>query len=320
MKKYLLSILGLALLFSGCGTVDKELKAKKNVAFVSLSEVDDNTFGGFKQKMEELGWKENENINYIVTGAAKSVANLPQKVKSAMEKKPDIILVSSTPATQEVKRQNKDIPVIFCPVNDPIGAGIVQNSNKPEGNITGVRLPSGEEKRTEWLYMLKPDIKNVLIPFTPTDSSSKKSRDDIATVAKELSFNLVQIPLKDPKMIDQYMKSLPENIDAVILPRDSIIESHIEKFVNYSIQKKIPLSVPSYQQVQKGALYTFGFIHKELGKDAAYMADKILKGVNVSDLPVKFGSLFLVVNETTAKKIGMKLGKDILSSAKLLVK
>lgn len=321
MKKYFLTLFIAVILFTGCSDTIKNDNDKKIVAFISLSSVDDNTFSGFKERMNDLGWKENGNISYIIAGAAKNVKFLPDKVKSAIDKKPDLILVSSTPATQEVKKQNtKGIPVVFCPVNDPSGTGIVENTNKPEGFITGVRLPSGDEKRTEWLYRLKPDIKNILVPYTPNDNSSRKSRTDIKKIAKELNLNIIEIPLKNADNIDQYLKNIPKNIDAVILPRDSLVESMIEKFVNYSFQKKLPLSVPSYQQVQKGGLYTFGFIHKELGKDAANIADKILKGVKVTDLPVKFGSAFLVLNETTADKIGIKFDKDTISSAKLVIK
>lgn len=308
--------LGLVL-FSGCNNKDDGIKS---VAFISLSDVDDKTFEGFKEKMKEFGWEENKNINYIVSGAAKNVKNLPDKVKSIIDKKPDMIFVSSTPATQEVKKQNKDIPVVFCPVNDPVGAGILKDTNAPEGLITGVRLPVGDFKRTEWLYQISPNIKNVFVPFTKDYQSSLKSLEDMKQIAKELNFNIVEKALLNEERIDSFISEIPSNIDAVLLPRDSIIESAIEKFVKYSLEKKIPLSAPSYQQVQKGALFTYGFIHYELGKDAALMADKILRGVKVKDLPVKFGSAYLVLNQATADKIGLTFNEDTLTGAKIIIK
>lgn len=318
MKKKTLNYLFIivTILFTGCDE-DKNIKT---IAFVSLSDVDDNTFAGFKIKMEELGWIENDNIKYTMAGAAKDVAYLPNKVKNIIAQNPDMILVSSTPATQEVKKQNKNIPVVFCPVNDPIGANIVQKTNKPEGLITGIRLPASDYKRTEWLYQIAPNIKNVFVPFTPDDQSSKLSIDSMKSVAKELGFSLIIKPFVEAKNIDQFIQSIPTNIDAIILPRDSIIESQVSKFVEYSLNKKIPLSVPSYQQVQKGALFTYGFIHKELGKDAALMANKILKGVKTMDIPIKFGNAYLVINESTAKKIGIPLSNELVNNAKLIVK
>jgi putative tryptophan/tyrosine transport system substrate-binding protein len=311
-----LVVFSMVLFFTGCGEDNNKIKT---VAFISLSNVDNNTFNGFKSKMKEMGWNENENIKYVVAGAALNVKNLPNKVSSIIKQKPDMILVSSTPATQEVKKQNIDIPVVFCPVNDPVGAKIVQNTNKPEGMITGVRLPVGDHKRTEWLYQIVPNIKNVLVPYTLKYQSSIKSLKDMEEIAKELGFSIISKPFDNVSGIDQFLKSLPKNIDAIMLPRDSIIESHIDKFVAYTLKRKIPLSAPSYQQVEKGALYTYGFIHTELGKDAAGIADKILKGVKVTDLPVKFGNAYLVLNKTTAKKIGIILNDDMLSKAKLVL-
>lgn len=297
-----------------------EIEIKK-VAFVSLSKVDDNTFNGFKNKMESYGWKENENIKYIVPGAAKVVKNLKPIVKSVIEKKPDLILVSSTPATQEVKRAVKglNIPVVFCPVNDPKSSNIVNNQNSPKGNITGIRLPTGDSKRFEWLYTISPNIKNVLIPYSINDGSSIASRYAIRDIAKSLNINLIEKPFLEDMTIEQFFEQCPECADAIFLPRDSRIEAKIKEFAKYSISKKLPLSVPSYQQVQKGALFTYGFIHDELGKQSARMVDRILRGVNTEDLPVKYGNVYLVINKKTAKLINITFPPSAIRNAKLII-
>jgi len=317
--KRLLLFFSVLLLFIGCTNTHKDIKT---IAFISLSQVDDNTFNGFKVQMQNLGWEENTNIQYITPGAAQSVTKIPNIVKTVIAKKPDLILVSSTPAAQEVKKQivHTNIPVVFCPVSDPVNSNIVTNTQKPEGNITGVRLPLGDIKRTEWLYKLVPTIKTIFVPYTPNDNASVLTIKDIKTVAKQLNIKVITKPLLNKSEIDTFINSIPSNIDAIILPRDSLVESQIEKFAQYAITHKLPLSVPSYQQVQKGALFTFGFIHKELGKDAAKMADKILKGVKVTDLPIKFGNVYLVINESTANKIGLKLTDDVKRNAKLIIK
>ena len=318
MTRFLL-LFSVLLVFLGCNNSHKDIKT---IAFVSLSQVDDRTFNGFKNQMQNLGWKENIDVKYIVPGAAQSVTNIPTIVKNVINQKPDLILVSSTPATQEVKKQtiHSNIPVVFCPVSDPVNSNIVTNTQKPEGNITGVRLPLGDIKRTEWLFKLVPTIKTIFIPYTPSDNASELTIKDIKTVAKQLNLKIITKPLVNKNTIDSFIDTIPSNIDAIILPRDSLIESQIEKFAHYAITHKLPLSAPSYQQVQKGALYTFGFIHKELGKDAAKMADKILKGVQVTDLPIKFGNVYLVINENTANKIGLKLTDDVRRNAKLIIK
>ncbi|MCK5110815.1 MAG: ABC transporter substrate-binding protein [Arcobacteraceae bacterium] len=293
------------------------------VAFVSLSKVDDNTFNGFKKQMQIYGWEENKNIKYIVPGAAKKVKNLKSIVKSVVEKKPDIILVSSTPATQEVKRatKNLNIPVVFCPVNDPINSNILVNQNAPEGHITGIRLPIGDAKRFEWLHTIAPDIKKVLVPYTPNDGGSIASRADIKEVAEFLNINIIEKPFPENITMKEFLKQCAKcQAEAIFLPRDSRIEVRIKDFSKYAIENKLPLSAPSYQQVQQGALFTYGFIHTELGKQAARMVDRILKGVKPTDLPVKFGNAYLVINKKTAKSIGIKFPKNAIRNAKLIIK
>lgn len=294
----------------------------KTVAFISISEVDDKTFEGFKNKMTTLGWIENKNIQYFIQHPAKNIQNLAPLIKNAINLNPDMILSASTPATQELKKQLKDktIPVVFCPVNDPVSANIVKNPNAPEGTITGVRLPFGDAKRFEWLYVIKPNIKNILVPFTKDDAGSIVSRADIYKVAKFLKANLIEIPIEENEPVFDFIKSIQQPFDAIFIPRDSRVEVKIDDFVNYAVKHKLPLSAPSYQQVEKGALFTYGFIHSKLGEDAAIMSDKILKGVKPTDIPVKFGEAYLVINEKTASKIGISFPDDVIINSHQILK
>ncbi|MEA3290229.1 MAG: ABC transporter substrate-binding protein [Campylobacterota bacterium] len=315
-------ILLIILFFQFSNSESKKSTKIYSVAFVALSEVDDNTFNGFKEKMNSFGWIEGKNINYIVPGPAQNIAKLPALVKSVVAKKPDLILVSSTPATKEVKKATKgtSIPVVFCPVNDPVASKIVQNPNAPSDNITGIRLPVGDAKRFEWLYTIVPNLKDVLVPYTKNDGSSQASRDNIKDIAKQLNINIVEKPMSGDDDPSYFFDSCTQSVDAVFLPRDSKVEARIDDFVSCTTKRKIPLCVPSYQQVQKGALFTYGFIHKELGAQAARMADRILRGVKPEDLPVKFGNSYLVINETTAKAIGIEIKNEVIRNAKMIIK
>lgn len=290
----------------------------KNVAFVSLSKVDSKTFSGFKDEMEKLGWEEGKNINYLVTKPAGKIENLEGIVSEVVSKKPDLIFVSSTPATQAVKKavEGKNIPVVFCPVNDPVSSKIITNPMKPEGMITGVRLAHNDDKRFEWLLKIVPEAKNILIPYTLNDDSSRISRESIKKVLSQFNVNVIEHPFSSEQSFEQ----LPKYIDAIFIPRDSKMEAMIKEFSQYSILNKIPLSVPSYQLVEQGALFAYGFIHYNLGKDAASYVNRILKGVSVHDLPVKVGESHLVLNTTVAHQIGIKFSSEVLRNAKIVLK
>ncbi len=314
-------IIVIGILFLNKSNIKDENDSIKTVAFVALSHVDDNTFDGFKKQMSQYGWEDGKNIQYIIPGAAHTKTKLPSIISSVIQKKPDVILVSSTPATQETKKQiaGTNMPIVFCPVNDPVGSNIVSNTNMPEGSITGVRLPIGDAKRFEWLHEIVPNAKNILIPYTPKDGAAIASRKYIKQISDTLNINIIEQPFLEDVTVEQFFKDTPKNYDAIFLPRDSRVEVRIEKISKYAIEHKLPLSAPSYQQVQKGALFTFGFIHKELGKQAAKMVDRLLKGVKPADLPVKFGNAYLVINKKTAKAIGIQFSQNAIKNAKLII-
>lgn len=292
------------------------------VAFLSLTDVDIQTFNGFKEEMKQYGWDENKNIKYIVSKPAQKVENLKPLVDSIIQQKPTLILVASTPATQEVKKATmiNHIPVVFCPVNDPIASDIVSNLKAPEKNITGVRLPSGDVKRFEWLHLIAPLAKNILMPFTYKDAGSMLARKEVVDFAQSVGVTIIEKEFDKESDINQYLEQLPKNIDAVFLPRDSGVETKIDAFALYATNHKLPLCVPSYQQVSKGGLFTYGFIHTELGKDAAKMVDRILKGVNPTDIPVKTGNSYLVINQKTANAIGLTLPSQAIENAFMIIK
>ncbi len=294
----------------------------KSVAFVSLSKVDNETFAGFKDEMANLGWTEGKNIRYLEMPPAGKIEKLEAIVSNVIEQKPDLIFVSSTPAAQEVKRaiRGKNIPAVFCPVNDPVSSNIVKNLLKPEGMFTGVRLSRNDDKRIEWLKKISPDIKKVLIPFTLKDDCSLASRNDAKNIQDILNVQIIEKPFDSEKSVEQFFLDIKEEYDAVYIPRDSKVESKIKEFSEYTVKNKIPLSVPSYQQVQQGALFAYGFVHYDIGKEAASYVNKILKGVAVSDLPVKVGEFHLVLNEAVAKKIGIEFSPEVLRSAKIILK
>lgn len=291
------------------------------VAFISLTDVDNQTFNEFKEKMKQYGWDETKNIKYIVSKPAQVPENLPSLVASIIKQNPTLILVSSTPATKEVKKATEinNIPVVFCPVNDPIASNIVANLKAPEKNITGVRLASGDVKRFEWLHLIAPTVKNIILPYTYKDKGSIAAREEIKVIASALGLTIIEKELLNSSDINQYMSQLPNKIDAIFLPRDSGIETKIDDFVAYANRHKLPLCVPSSQQVYKGGLFTYGFIHTELGKDGAKMVDRILQGVQPTDIPVKTADSYLVINKKTAQKIGLVFPSQAIQNAYLTI-
>ena len=299
---------------------DARQNAIRKVATVQLSDVDNDTVAGFKGRMEELGYKEGKNIIYLSSKITEGKTELVQAINSILAQKPDLILVSSTNATLEVKRliQNRPVAVIFAPVNNPLNSGVVSDLKHPGGHITGVRLPTGDDLRLQWLKKIIPTAKKVCFPYYADDKSGALTLKEILPVADHLGIKLLVRPIVDPKDLDAVLQS-NEDLDAIFLPRDSRIEARIDDFVTLAKKKKIAVCAPSLQQVKRGALMSYGFVHCEIGRQAALMADHIFRGAPPGNLPVEMAESSLAINLISAKEAGIVISPDVLQQAEYIL-
>jgi putative tryptophan/tyrosine transport system substrate-binding protein len=291
------------------------------VAVVQLTEVELPILHGMKSALSESGWRENENIIYLNQTPAGNVANVDSLLKQQLALAPDLIFSSSTAATLVAKRLAADsgIPLLFASVNDPVAAGVLHDLKKPEGNLTGIRLPTGDDLRLRWLTKIAPGVRQVLVPYSPADKSAQASLIIIRQAAQQLNLRLHELPINQVLRLEQLLHDVPANIDAVFLPRDSIVESHIDSFVRFSYQRGLPLAAPSFSQVKAGALFSYGFIHTEIGRQSARLAAQILSGTKPVDLPVEMAENYLTVNMQAARMIGIEIPDNILLQADFIV-
>ena len=154
----LLVIIGL--LLTGCGGAPKTKTYAIGVLNPSLNQED--TVKGFKEGMTELGYVEGQNVTYIYDGPV-SADKLDVAAQDLVKAKVDLILSITTSATKAAQKATAgtDIAVVFIPVTDPVGAGVVAGLTKPGGNTTGVATSTQEGKRLEWLLQVAPGKTNL---------------------------------------------------------------------------------------------------------------------------------------------------------------
>jgi len=292
------------------------------ISVIQLTAVDAQTLKGFKEGMAALGYREGKDVTYLYNGPAGTIDNLEPMIRQNLAKKPDLIFVSSTPATLAVKKAvaGTSIPVVFAPVNDPVAAGIVASLKAPGGQLTGIRLPLGDDLRLEWLTRIAPKAKHVYLPYNTADKSALTSLALVRQAAPALGITLLPQAIHAPDEVPAALAALPRETDAIFLPRDSTVESRIQDFVALSLQRRLPLCAPSLLQTEAGALFSYGFSHRQIGHQAARLAVQILHGTPTADLPVETADSQLAINLRTAGAIGLNVPSDILLQAEVVLR
>src|SRR5512145_2630713 len=95
------------------------------IGVINFARTLEGTVNAFKEGMTELGYVEGKNVTYIYEGPV-NADKLDAVAQGLVAAKVDLILALTTPATKAAQKAtvNTDIPVVFIPVTDPVGAGV----------------------------------------------------------------------------------------------------------------------------------------------------------------------------------------------------
>ena len=312
------SILSFTLLIQACIAINPSSPSPLTIGVVNLSPQLEPVLDGFKAGLKALGYEEGEQIIYLYDGPAPDLASLDTIAQKFVEAQVDLILAISTPAAQAAFRATKgtNIPVVFGPVTDPIAAGILTDLSHPGGNLTGVMLGSqSESQRLQWLTQLAPEVKRIYLPYNPEDASANASVKGATTAAQQLGVELITREARNPEEITEAIASIPEDVQAVFLPQDSLVAARIDDFVRVTLERQLPLCVPTNGQVERGALLSYSFRLTALGEQQARLADQIFRGTAPADLPIETAEFFLTLNLKTADQIGITIPDEVLRAA-----
>lgn len=322
IMKAALVLIVIAGLLSACGKSKEKKEKNVTVGIVNLTAALDSLVDGYKIGMGEQGYTEGKNITYIYHGAVNNPDGLDAEVQKLVDAKVDLILSLSSPATLAAKRvtAGTKIPVIFLPVTDPVGAGIVDSLSHPGGNLTGVMSGQHGSKELEWLKTIVPGIKRVYIPYNPNDPAPSSTVALINEDAQKLGVEAVTVKTPDPDAVSAALKNMPADIDAILIVPDSVVAVQMQAIVTFALERKLPLATSSKAYAQMGGLIGVGGDQIEMSRQAARLSKAILNGTAPGNLPVEAADTYLTLNLSTASAIGITVPDNVMQAAKDIIR
>ena len=277
---------------------------------------------GFKEGMEDHGYQEGINITYLYDGPLDGIESVDAEISEIMAKDPNLIYSLTTPASKKLNKAlaNTDIQGVFAPVFDPVSAGIVNSLAKPGGQMTGVKVRGSTAKALEWLLTIVPDVKRIFIPFHITDKAAYLTVEDLRETAGKFNITLVTADVTNTEELETALTRIPVDTDAIWLTCSHLLFSNVDKIVKAAEELKIPVASSTHSRQRSGILVAYGEEDVRLGKQAARLADKLLKGSSPETVPVETAEYILVVNLETAAKLGINVPDAVLKQADHIVR
>jgi putative tryptophan/tyrosine transport system substrate-binding protein len=231
----------------------------------------------------------------------------------------NVIVTVFGPATQTASAATTQIPIVFCPVADPVASKLVASYDTPGGNLTGVASTDaeGSRRRLAAFRQVLPRLKRLAVLF---DSGFPPDRVQIANfeqIAASSGVTIVSRSVDDESATIAALKALgPKDADAILILKESMLRHAGDELKQAAMAQKLPALVGDPDLVTfPGVVAAVGPSQSELGKSCGQMTAKILHGEKPAGMAIEHPVFELSINLKTAQRLGVVVPKRALDHA-----
>lgn len=279
----------------------------------------DNCREGFLEGLEEEGIKEGDNLKVEVKNAMADTATNAQIADSFVSDNMDLICAIATPSAQSAYNaaMDKDIPVVYTAVTDPVAAELADKDGNPVGNVTGTSDTLPVEEQLKMIREMMPDAKTIGILYTTSEANSVSAIATYESLVDKYGFTLETKGISQTSEIALATDDLLTKVDCITNLTDNTVVASLPTILEKANEKSIPVFGSEIEQVKIGCLAAEGIDYIQLGKQTGKIAAQILKGEKkASEIPYEIISEpGFYVNTKVAENLGIEVPSDLADSA-----
>lgn len=279
----------------------------------------DNCREGFLEGLAEEGLVEGENLTVEYKNAAADMGTAGQISDSFVSSDVDLLCGIATPSAQSCfnAAMDKEIPVIYTAVTDPLAAELADEEGNPVGEITGTSDKLPIQQQLEMIRTMLPEAETIGILYTTSEANSESAIKEYEALAEEYDFTIETAGITATADIPLAAQGLLEKVDCITNLTDNTVVSSLPVILEMANEAKIPVFGSEIEQVKIGCLAAQGLDYVELGRQTGKMAAQVLKGEKkASELPYEtIEEASLYINEKTAENLGIEIPSELKDSA-----
>ncbi|MCH5196884.1 MAG: ABC transporter substrate-binding protein [Oscillospiraceae bacterium] len=246
----------------------------------------DNCYEGIKQGLEESSYSGKYTIDF--QNGQNSSENCDQYAKNMVAQNYDIIFAIATPAAISAysAAKDRDIPVIFCAVSDPVEAGLAKSLDAGLDTCNGTADILNLAEQLNMIMAFQPDVKKIGVLYTTTEPNSLSHLKLFKELCSAKSVEVVEQGVSGSADIPQAAADLASKVDCI----NNFTDNNVVNSLSIVLEKANAAGIPVYgsevEQVKNGCLASMSIDYVSLGKKTAEMGVKVLDGTKCSELAV----------------------------------
>ena len=274
----------------------------------------DNCREGFLQGLEEAGLKEGVDFEVDYRNADFDDTMTTQIGDAFSAEDVDLMvgIATNSAVACYAAAENKDIPVIFTAITDPVGAHL------DSGNITGTSDALPVAGQLELIRALQPDADTVGIIYTTSEPKSVYFVGIYEDLAADYGFTIDAVGVTSQAEVPQAVDQLiADGVDCLSNLTDNNVVGVLTSILEKTDEAGIPVYGSEVEQVKLGCVAGAGLDYVQLGIQTGKMAAKVLTGeATCEDLPYEtIENYGLYINSDSLSALGITVPEDIAQSA-----
>ncbi len=277
-----------------------------------------------KAALREAGYVEGQNVTIEYRFAGRGLEALQAQAAELVALKVDALVVVGDLAIRTAQKATSTIPIIMVSGGDPVASGYVASVARPGGNITGMSslLPEMDAKLLALLKETVPKATRVAVLWNPNSHGGVLGFNAMQAAAPGLKVTLLSVEVRRPDELERALTSITaQRADALLVLTDPITFGNRGQILEFTVKNHLPAMYEVREFVNDGGLMSYGPSLVAMIRRVPVFLDKILKGAKPADIPVEQPTQFeLVVNEKTAKAIGLTIPPAVLVRADAVIR
>lgn len=317
-------VLGLAACGGNTATTDSTdgdtaAKADGNVPVIGISQYGqhaslDNCREGFLQGLQEAGLVEGTDYTIDYQNASFDDNMAIQIAQSFSAENAALMVGIATPSATAcyAAAEDKDIPVIFTAITDPVGAKL------DSGNITGTSDVLPVAAQLELIRALQPEARSIGIVYSTSEANSLYSLGVYEELAASYDFTIESVGVTAQSEVTQAIDTLiGRGVDCFSNLTDNTVVGVLGAILEKTDEAGIPVYGSEIEQMKNGCVAGAGIDYVKLGIQTGKMAAKVLTGeATCQDMPYEvIENYSTYINSKSLEQLGITLPDDVAQSA-----
>src|SRR5262249_10354426 len=171
------------------------------------------------------------------------------------------LVTVATPGALAAKNATRTIPIVMTSVGDPVGAGLVSNLARPEGNVTGMSLlnlaHTGE--RLQLLKEAGPPVRPLALLWNSLNPGGAASLTATRAAAKALGVDFQPEAMRGPDDLPNALTAVMRGgAGALLVAPDPVTYSLQSVIIQFAAVNRLPVMYNFREEVEAGGLMAYG--------------------------------------------------------------